>query len=93
MANLYELQKRITELENENAELNKKLDDVYSIDEHNKSMAHERLIANLEKDFAFLYEDFQEYANSEVSADNYLTLQVIIKKMFRALNRNGIHFE
>ena len=93
MTTINDLQTRIQELENENAELNRKLDDVYAIDEHNKSMAHERLIANLEKDFAFLYEDFQEYANSEVSADNYLTLQVIIKKMFRALNRNGIHFE
>lgn len=93
MATVNDLQAKIQELENENAELNRKLDDVYAIDEYNKSMAHERLIANLEKDFAFLYEDFQEYANSEVSADNYLTLQVIIKKMFRALNRNGIHFE
>lgn len=93
MTTINDLQKRITELEKENAELNRKLDDVYAIDERNKSMAHERLIANLQKDFGFLYDDFQEYANSEVTADNYLTLQVIIKKMFRALNRNGIHFE
>lgn len=92
MATVNDLQARIQELENENAELNRKLDDVYAIDERNKSMEHERLIANLSRDFGFLYDDFQEYANSEVSADNYLTLQVIIKKMFRALNRNGITF-
>ena len=93
MTNINDLQARIKELENENVELNRKLDDVYAIDERNKTLAHERLIANLSKEFGFLYDDFCEYANSEVTADNYLTLQVIIKKMFRALNRNGINFE
>lgn len=92
MTTVNDLQAKIQELKNENAELNRKLGDVYAIDERNKSMEYERLIANLSKDFGFLYDDFQEYANSEATPDNYLTLQVIIKKMFRALNRNGITF-
>ena len=43
--------------------------------------------------FAFLYEDWLEYEFSDVSEDNYESLQAIIKKIFRSLERNGIDFK
>lgn len=84
---------RITELEAKNAELERKLDAAYRLNARESSLEAERIKANLSKDFGWLYEDFLEYDNSEVSAENYESLQAILKKAFRALERNGIDFK
>ena len=49
--------------------------------------------SELKKAFAFLYEDWLEYEFSDVSEENYESLQAIIKKTFRVLERNGIDFK
>ena len=48
---------------------------------------------DLKKSLMFLYEDWLEYEFSDVSEENYESLQAIIKKMFRVLERNGIDFK
>lgn len=40
-----------------------------------------------------MYEDWLEYEFSDVSEVNYESLQVIIKKVFRTLERSGIDFK
>lgn len=76
-----------------NAALNEKLKEAYSINSREASLEAEKIRADLTKAFAFLYEDWMEYEGSDVSADNYASLQAIIKKTFRALERNGISFK
>ena len=39
------------------------------------------------------YEDWQEYFNSECTENNYQSLLIILKKIFKSLERNGILFE
>ena len=51
------------------------------------------MCSELKKAFSFLYEDWLEYEFSDVSEVNYESLQVIIKKVFRTLERSGIDFK
>lgn len=88
-----ELKKKVDFLENQNSQLNIKLDDAYKINSRESSLEAERIRSELKKAFTFLYEDWLEYEFSEVSEDNYESLQAIIKKIFRSLERNGIDFK
>lgn len=88
-----ELKSRIASLESQNAELDSKLKDAYAINSRESSLEAEKIRSELKKAFAFLYEDWLEYEFSDVSEDNYESLQAIIKKIFRSLERNGIDFK
>lgn len=88
-----ELKSRVASLESQNSELDSKLNDAYAINSRESSLEAEKIRSELKKSFAFLYEDWLEYEFSEVSEDNYESLQAIIKKIFRSLERNGIGFK
>ncbi len=88
-----ELKKQISSLESQNSELDIKLNDAYAINSRESSLEAEKIRAELKKAFAFLYEDWLEYEFSDVSEENYESLQAIIKKIFRSLERNGIDFK
>lgn len=88
-----ELRGRVSSLESQNAELDSKLNDAYAINSRESSLEAEKIRSELKKAFAFLYEDWLEYEFSDVSEDNYESLQAIIKKIFRSLERNGIDFK
>lgn len=81
---------RIESLEQQNAELNAKLENAYSINAREMSLEAESLRANLSKEFSWLHDDFMEYVTAENTIENYESLQAIIKKMFRVAERNGI---
>ena len=87
------LVERISELEKQNAELDRKLTEAYSINARESSLEAEHIRTNLGEEFNFLYEDWLEYGTSTVSEVNYKSLQAIIKKMFRVLERNKINFK
>ncbi|MDE6729407.1 MAG: hypothetical protein K2J71_01350 [Oscillospiraceae bacterium] len=84
---------RAVELEKINAELDEKLKEAYAINSREASLEAQKIRAAFNKDFSNLYEDWIEYECSEVSEINYNSLQAIIKKIFRALKRNGIDFK
>lgn len=88
-----ELRSRVSSLESLNTELDSKLNDAYAINNRESSLEAEKIRSELKKAFAFLYEDWLEYEFSDVSEDNYESLQAIIKKIFRSLERNGIDFK
>lgn len=88
-----ELKIKVAALESQNAELDSKLNDAYAINSRESSLEAEKIRLELKKAFAFLYEDWLEYEFSDVSEDNYESLQAIIKKIFRSLERNGIDFK
>ena len=88
-----ELRSRVSSLESLNTELDSKLNDAYAINSRESSLEAEKIRSELKKAFAFLYEDWLEYEFSDVSEDNYESLQAIIKKIFRSLERNGIDFK
>lgn len=88
-----ELKKQISSLEAQNSELDSKLNDAYAINSRESSLEAEKIRSELKKAFAFLYEDWLEYEFSDVSEENYESLQAIIKKIFRSLERNGINFK
>ncbi|HPY85999.1 MAG TPA: hypothetical protein PLS20_13340, partial [Ruminococcus flavefaciens] len=88
-----ELKSRVSSLESMNTELDSKLNDAYAINSRESSLEAEKIRSELKKAFAFLYEDWLEYEFSDVSEDNYESLQAIIKKIFRSLERNGIDFK
>ncbi len=88
-----ELRGRVSSLESQNAELDSKLNDAYAINSRESSLEAEKIRSELKKAFAFLYEDWLEYEFSDVNEDNYESLQAIIKKIFRSLERNGIDFK
>ena len=88
-----ELKIKISSLESLNAELDSKLNDAYAINSLKSSEEVEKVRMNLKKEFEYLYEDWLEYEFSDVSEENYESLQAIIKKMFRSLERNGINFK
>ena len=88
-----ELKSRVSSLESLNSELDSKLNDAYAINSRESSLEAEKIRSDLKKAFAFLYEDWLEYEFSDVSEDNYESLQAIIKKIFRSLERNGIDFK
>ena len=88
-----ELKIQITDLENKKSDLDQKLNEAYTINSRESSLEAEKVRSELKKAFAFLYEDWLEYEFSDVSEENYESLQAIIKKTFRALERNGIDFK
>lgn len=88
-----ELKSRVASLESLNTELDSKLNDAYAINSRESSLEAEKIRSELKKAFAFLYEDWLEYEFSDVSEENYESLQAIIKKIFRSLERNGIDFK
>lgn len=88
-----EMQAQIDELTRQNAELDAKLTDAYQINAREASLEAERIRANLQRDFGYLFSDWAEYQNSECSENNYESLQAIIKKCFRAVERStGVKF-
>lgn len=87
------LREQVTTLESKIAELDSKLNDAYSINSRESSLEAEKIRSELKKAFSFLYEDWLEYEFSDVSEENYESLQAIIKKTFRSLERNGIDFK
>lgn len=88
-----ELKKQISSLKSQNSELDNKLNDAYAINSRESSLEAEKIRSELKKAFTFLYEDWLEYEFSDVSKENYESLQAIIKKIFRSLERNGIDFK
>lgn len=88
-----ELKKQISSLKSQNSELDNKLNDAYAINSRESSLEAEKIRSELKKASAFLYEDWLEYEFSDVSKENYESLQAIIKKIFRSLERNGIDFK
>lgn len=84
---------QVASLENKIAELDGKLNDAYAINSRESSLEAEKIRSELKKAFSFLYEDWLEYEFSDVSEENYESLQAIIKKIFRSLERNGIDFK
>ena len=88
-----ELKKRVELLELKNSELDIKLNEAYAINSRESSLEAEKIREELKQSFAFLYEDWLEYEFSDVSEENYESLQAIIKKIFRSLERNGIDFK
>ena len=88
-----DLKQQVTSLESKIAELDSKLNDAYSINSRESSLEAEKIRSELKKAVSFLYEDWLEYEFSDVSEDNYESLQAIIKKIFRSLERNGIDFK
>ena len=85
--------KKSEELEAQNAELEEKLREAYSINSREESLEAEKIRSELKKAFMYLYEDWLDYEFSDVSEENYESLQAIIKKIFRVLERNGIDFK
>lgn len=92
-AELKETKLKIEILESNNAELDAKLADAYSINSRESSLEAEKIRSELKKSFSFLYEDWLDYEFSDATEDNYESLQAIIKKIFRSLERNGIDFK
>lgn len=88
-----ELKGRIAILESKNAEIDSKLNEAYSLNTREASLEAEKIRTELKKAFVSLYEDWLEYEFSDVSEANYESLQAIIKKVFRSLERNGIDFK
>lgn len=88
-----DLKKQIALFKEENTELNQKLKEAYVINSRESSLEAEKVRSELKKAFAFLYEDWLEYEFSDVSEENYESLQAIIRKTFRSLERNGISFK
>ena len=64
----------------------------YSINSREASLEAEKIREDLKKSFTYLYEEWQEYSDSEYNENNYESLQAIINKIFRALRKNGIEF-
>lgn len=88
-----DLNGQIAVLESRNSELDSKLNEAYSINSRESSLEAEKIRSELKKSFSFLYMDWLEYEFSDVSEENYESLQAIIKKTFRSLERNGIDFK
>ena len=88
-----DLRQQVRSLETKIAELDSKLNDAYSINSREASLEAEKVRSELKKAFSFLYEDWLEYEFSDVSEENYESLQAIMKKIFRSLERNGIDFK
>lgn len=87
------LKKRVAELEAENADLNRRLDEAYQINTRESSMEAVKILDRLKKDFGYLHSGFSKYQNAENSEENFLSLKAIIKKAFRSLERIGVKFE
>ncbi len=92
-AALLQCQEANAVLEQKNIEIEEKLRDAYTINSRESSLAAEKIRSDLSKSFSYLYEDWLEYNGAEFSEENYESLQAIIKKSFRALERSGIPFQ
>jgi len=88
-----DINNKFAALQSKNAELDTKLAEAYAINSRESSLEAERIRSELKKAFIYLYEDWLEYEFSDVSEENYESLQAIIKKIFRSLERNGIDFK
>lgn len=92
-AQISELKRQNAELTRQNTELDAKLTDAYQINARAMSLEAEKIRFNLQKEFSFLLEDYKEFNLSECSENNYESLQAIIKKCFRAVERStGVKF-
>lgn len=91
--NLFRITSEKNALDEKTSELEAKLKDAYAINNREESLAVQKIRMDLKKSLMFLYEDWLEYEFSDVSEENYESLQAIIKKMFRVLERNGIDFK
>ena len=91
--NLFRVTSEKNVLDERVAEFETKLKDAYAINNREESLAVQKIRMDLKKSLMFLYEDWLEYEFSDVSEENYESLQAIIKKMFRVLERNGIDFK
>lgn len=80
-------------LAKKNEELDSKLKDAYSINSREASLEAQKIRAALAREFGFLHEDWLEYEKADLSEENYESLQVILKKAFRAIEKNGINFK
>ncbi|MCM1329127.1 MAG: hypothetical protein NC253_06750 [Ruminococcus sp.] len=78
----------VSKLETEKAELDAKLNAAYAINSREESLEVERIRTNISKESSMLYEEWLD-----VIVDDYESLQAIIKKFFRTLERNGINFK
>ena len=81
------------ELKKQVAELDSKLNEAYSLNSRESSLEAEKIRSDLNKTFTYVYDDWREYEKSQVSEDNYESLQAIIKKIFRSLDKNGIDYK
>ena len=88
-----DINNKFAALQSKNAELDTKLAEAYAINSRESSLEAERIRSELKKAFIYLYEDWLDYEFSDVSEENYESLQAIIKKIFRSLERNGIDFK
>ena len=63
------------------------------MDRREEALKLERAKASIKRDFDYIREDIAEYIGAECSPENYESLQVILKKVFRALKRAGLYDE
>lgn len=82
-----------TAMEEKIQELDEKLKEAYSLNSREASLEAERIKNDISKSLTFCYEDWLEYEFSEYSKENYESLQAMIKRIFRALEKNGINFK
>lgn len=61
------------------------------------SRENEQAVLSLKKNLSaplrLCYEDWQEFSEAECTEDNYQSLLIILKKIFKTLEKNGIVFE
>lgn len=74
-------------------ELDEKLKEAYSINSRESSLEAERIKNDIFKSLTLCYEDWLEYEASDYSEENYESLKAIIKRIFRAVEKNGINLK
>lgn len=74
-------------------ELDEKLKEAYSINSRESSLEAERIKNDIFKSLTLCYEDWLEYETSDYSEENYESLKAIIKRIFRAVEKNGINLK
>lgn len=74
-------------------ELDEKLKEAYSINSRESSLEAEKIKNDISKSLTLCYEDWIEYEMSDYSEENYESLQAIIKRIFRAVEKNGINLK
>ena len=89
---LAEMQNKLAAAENENNELVKRFESAVNTNNSFGDDVKAALIQKLTDALSMSYDDFNEYKNAEYSEDNYDTLKVILKSVFRTLSANGIKF-
>jgi chromosome segregation ATPase len=89
---LSETMQKLAASENENIELLKKFEGAVDTNSSLGNDIKAAFIQKLTDALSMNYADFSEYKNAEYSEDNYDTLKVILKGIFRTLSANGIKF-